>query len=247
MFVDDLLFFGEHSRVNVNNLRKFFEEYTNLSSQQINYSKSSIHFSKGISDIRKETSCQDMGVREMNVEDKYMGIYPLKYDYRISSYDFLKNKFNSRYSDWRQHHTNHAGRTVLCKSTLNSIPTFFMGFCLLPKGVTNHIDKVSKKFFWGHSADERKMHFFNWEKYGLQKEFGGLGIHNAEMINKSLICKLVWRFLDEEDAMWTQLLLAKYLKDSTYWTIVLNPKNSAIWNSMLEVRPILENRIFWQV
>ncbi|XP_026426172.1 uncharacterized protein LOC113322317 [Papaver somniferum] len=176
---DDLFFFGERSRVNINNLKKILEEYASLSGQKINYNKSSIHFSRGIADIRKQTSIMDLGVKEMSEEEKYLGIYPLKSDYRIGSYDFLKDKFNSRYSGWGQHCTNHAGRTVLCKSTLTAIPVYFMEICLLPKGVTDYIDKVIRSFWWGHTADERKMHFFKWEKPELLKEFGGLGIRNS--------------------------------------------------------------------
>lgn len=39
--------------------------------------------------MRKQTTIQDLGVRDMLVEDKYLGIFPLKSDHRIASYDFL--------------------------------------------------------------------------------------------------------------------------------------------------------------
>ncbi|XP_026445566.1 uncharacterized protein LOC113346212 [Papaver somniferum] len=197
--------------VNVLNLKKILEEYAETSGQQINYTKSAIHFSRGLSEIRRQSTIQDLE------------------------------------SGWRQHILNLAGRNVLCKSSLSSIHIHAMGICLLPAGVTNHIDKIQRCFWLGHSPEERKMHFINWQKMGLQKDSGGLGIRSAEMMNKSLICKLVWRFLEEDDVMWVQLLSVKYLGDSSYWTIAPNNKASAIWNSMLEVRPILENRIFWQV
>lgn len=139
MFVDDLFFFGENTRVNVQNLKKLLKEYADFSGQQINYEKSSIHFSKGIPDWMKQVSIQDLGVRQMNSEDKYLGIYPLKSDYRILSFDFLLNKITSRLPGWRIHFVNSAGRTVLSKSTIASIPVYFMGFCLLPKGVIQEI------------------------------------------------------------------------------------------------------------
>lgn len=81
----------------------------------------------------------------------------------------------------------------------------------------------------------------------LRKELGGLGIKNIELMNIALICKLVWRFLENDDVMWVQLLSAKYLHDASFWLSEKPEKCSATWSSMLEVRNILENKIFWHV
>lgn len=65
----------------------------------------------------RQTIIQDLGVKEMLVEDKYLGIYPLKSDYKISTFDFLIDKIVSKQPGWRIHFVNSAGRTVLSKST----------------------------------------------------------------------------------------------------------------------------------
>ncbi|XP_026410798.1 uncharacterized protein LOC113306024 [Papaver somniferum] len=155
MFADDLFFFGEHSRINVLNMKKLLDQYASLSGQMTNYNKSAIYFSKGISDLRRQTTIQDLGVREMVSDVKYLGIFPLKSDYRVASYDYLVDKFNSRFPGWRFHYTNMAGRTILLKTSLSSIPIYCMGICLLPKGVTQEIDKIMRCFWWGHNTDEK--------------------------------------------------------------------------------------------
>ncbi|XP_026429257.1 uncharacterized protein LOC113325269 [Papaver somniferum] len=107
------------------------------------------------------------------------------------------------------------------------------------------IDKVTSRLpGW-------RIHFVNSagraSKMELSKEFGGLGIKNIELMNIALICKLVWIFLENKDAMWVQLMSAKYMNEVSFWLVEKPDKCSATWSSMLEVRSILENKIFWQV
>ncbi|XP_026442305.1 uncharacterized protein LOC113341766 [Papaver somniferum] len=247
MFADDLFFFGEHSKINVLNLKKLLDRYASLSGQMTNYNKSAIYFSKGISDLRRQTTSQDLGVREMVSDDNYLGIYPLTSDYRIASFDYLVDKFNTRLPGWRFPFTNMAGRTVLLKTSLSSIPIYCMGICLLPKCVTQEIDKIMRCFWWGHSTDEKKLHFFNWAKVFLSKEDGGLGIRNMELMNIALVCKLAWRFLENEDAMWVKLMDVKYIHDESFWT-TSEPNNcSSIWSSLLEVMEYLLDNVIWQI
>ncbi|XP_026384923.1 uncharacterized protein LOC113280526 [Papaver somniferum] len=246
-FADDLFFFGENTRVNIQNLKKLLKEDADMSGKLINYDNFSIHFSKGIPQWMRQTTILDLGVRQMTIEDKYLGIYPLKSDYRISSFDSLTDKITSKLPGWRIHFVNSVGRTILSKSTISAIPIYFMGFCLFPKGVTKEIKKVQRCFWWNHFIEERKLHFIIWSKMELRKEFGVLGFKNIELMNIALICKLVWRFLENEDVMWVQKLSAKYLHGVSFWLADKPDKCSATWSIMLEVRHILENRIFWQV
>ncbi|XP_026458603.1 uncharacterized protein LOC113359140 [Papaver somniferum] len=142
MFADDLFFFGENTRTNVRNLMKLLDDYAKLSGQMINYEKSSIHFSKGIHVWMRQTTIQDMGVRDMAVEDKYLGIYPLKSDYQISSFGFLVDKLTSKLPGWRIHYVNSAGRTV--SQNLLSLQFLYIPWviaCYL-KGVTHEMKKV---------------------------------------------------------------------------------------------------------
>ncbi|XP_026458718.1 uncharacterized protein LOC113359269 [Papaver somniferum] len=87
--------------INVFNLKKLLQQYASMSGQLTDNNKSAIYFSKGISDLSKQTTMQDLGVREMVSDDKYIGIFPLKSDFRIASFNYLIEKFTSRLPGWR--------------------------------------------------------------------------------------------------------------------------------------------------
>ena len=44
---------------------------------------------------------------------------------------------------------------------LESIPTHFFQYTLLPKNLCNRIDAISRDFLWGSFADKRKMHMIS--------------------------------------------------------------------------------------
>lgn len=50
----------------------------------------------------------------------------------------------------------------------------------------------------------------------LAKEEGGLGIRSLQDLNMAMIAKLVWKFLNDPNCPWGQLMKANYLKQS--WT-----------------------------
>ncbi|XP_026384091.1 uncharacterized protein LOC113279629 [Papaver somniferum] len=247
MFADDLFFFGKNDRVNVENLKRLIKQYSDWFGQQINFGKSAVAFSGGVEEWRKTTTLSDWGVREMRRNEKYLGIFPLSADSRVQSFDFLVDKFRSRLSGWRNYFLSTAGTTVLSKSVISSIPIFFFCTCLIPKTVLATIKRIQCSFWRGHEMDVKKLHFINWEKICKSKDDGGLGIRDMEKVNKSLMCKLVWRFLNDKSSMWVQLLTAKYLKGSSFWNAKDVNHSSSTWRGMLQVREYMESNVCWLI
>lgn len=74
------------------------------------------------------------------------------------------------------------------------------------------------RFLMGYSNNEgRKMHFLKWEWFNLPKEKGGTGLRSLTDLNQALVAKVAWRFLHDQDSLWSQLLQAKYLRDISFW------------------------------
>ncbi|XP_026459370.1 uncharacterized protein LOC113360033 [Papaver somniferum] len=176
MFVDDLFFFGNNSESNVDHLKHILDTYSSFSGQIINYTKSSIHFSKGTSTSNRWISIQKLGVREMEKDEKYLGTYPLKSDCSIETFEPLNSKFDSKLAGWRNFFVILAGRIVLSKSVLSTVPNYTMGTCILPKGITKELSRTQRAFWWGHDINTRKAHFIKWDKVERPKQDGGLGI-----------------------------------------------------------------------
>lgn len=55
-----------------------------------------------------------------------------------------------------------------------------------------------------------KIHLLSWEILCRPKERGGFGLRKAEGMNKSLLAKLGWRLVKNEDGLWARILRSKY-------------------------------------
>lgn len=58
--------------------------------------------------------------------------------------------------------------------------------------------------------------YTKWDSFTANKEKGGLGLRYLENLNKVLVAKLTWRFLNDTDSFWGSLLRVKYLKNANF-------------------------------
>ena len=79
--------------------------------------------------------------------------------------------------------------------------------------------KTTKRFFFGGEEGnwERKVPLVKWEVVCGDKEKGGLGIRKLTLVNKALLGKWIWRFACDKEALWKQVLLAKYGQEDFGW------------------------------
>ena len=64
---------------------------------------------------------------------------------------------------------------------------------------------------------ERKAHLVKWEVVCGDKVNGGLGIRKFTIMNKAFLGKWTWRFASDKEALWKQVLVAKYGQEDYGW------------------------------
>ena len=101
------------------------------------------------------------------------------------------------------------GHLMLLKSTLSSLPTYFLLLFTIPTHVANKIEKLQRNFLWGDS----KIHLVGWDKVCAPIANSGLGIRKLTTFNKALLGKWFWRFGKEEDRLWRRVVASKYRED----------------------------------
>ena len=57
----------------------------------------------------------------------------------------------------------------------------------------------------GNNLD-RKIHSVKWNIVCSGKENGGLGIRSLFVVNRALLGKWVWRFVEEEEYIWKEVI-----------------------------------------
>ena len=109
----------------------------------------------------------------------------------------ILEKFERKLAGWKKLYLSKGGRLILLKSTLCSLPIYFLSLFTIPTHVANKIEKLQRDFLWGDS----KTHLIEWDKVCAPIANGGLGIRKLTTFNKALLGKWLWRFGKEEDRL----------------------------------------------
>lgn len=72
----------------------------------------------------------------------------------------------------------------------------------MPMEIHKNLVRICRHEFGGRTIQKEKIHLINWSSICQQKEKGGLNIRKSQDINKSLLAKLHWRLLTEEDSIY---------------------------------------------
>ena len=114
-------------------------------------------------------------------------------------------------------HLSKWGRLTLVKSTLSSLPIYFMSLFIIPHQVSLRLEKIQRGFLWGGGVSQSRPHLVNWSIVCMEKKDGGLDIRNLSSLNKTLFGKWCWRFASKQDSLWKQVIVGKYGEEMGDW------------------------------
>jgi hypothetical protein len=173
-FTDDSLLFCRSNTTQWNSLTHILQLYEMASGQKMNSNKTAIFFSKNTSSSDKEQILGISGVPSTQQFDTYLGLPALVGRSRTTAFKSIKEKVWKRLQDWKLKFLSQAGKEILLKAVIQAIPTYCMGVFLLPKALCMEITSLMSKFWWGHQAKEKRIHWLSWNKLGLSKMDGGM-------------------------------------------------------------------------
>ena len=150
-----------------------------------------------------------LGCRVGALPMTYLGM-PLGASYKSPSiWNPILEKIQRKLAGWKKLYLSKGGRLTLLKSTLSSLPTYFLSLFTISTHVTNKIEKLQRDFLWG----DPKTHLLVWKKICMPKANEGLGIRKLTTFNKALLGKWLWRFGVEENRLWRRVVALKFGED----------------------------------
>ena len=87
----------------------------------------------------------------------------------------ILEKMEKRLTGWKMMYLSKGGKVNFIKSTLSSLPTFFLSLYPVPIKVANLMEKLQSDFLWS-GIDAPRIPLVEWAKVFMLMLNGGLGI-----------------------------------------------------------------------
>ena len=115
--------------------------------------------------------------------------------------------------------------------------------------MAKRIARLQWDFLWGGLGDEPKFHLVNWTTVCIPLSLGGLGIRNLRTFNVALLGKWLWRFGQERDALWQQVIEVKYGCDWGGWcsSSFSGPYAVSLWKNIRRGWPSLSRFFLYEI
>ncbi|XP_026399356.1 uncharacterized protein LOC113295223 [Papaver somniferum] len=228
-FADDCLIFTKANPKEVRVLNSILEKFSKASGQAINFDKSAMAFSKKTENQTKHAITQILNIKNMALQDKYLGVPLLLQHKKSESFSGMMSKFGGRLSLWKSSHFNQPGRTILSQTVLGSLATHQMAVFPMPKKITDKIDSIQKNFFWHKDNNGRKWYPKSWSIVTSPKDKGGLNIRRSAEFNMALLGKLAW---SQGSWIWRGICQGlEFVKQNYCWEIA-DGKNINVWKDV---------------
>ena len=111
------------------------------------------------------------------------------------------------------------------------------------------LEKIQRDFLWGGGALVQKPHLVRWNLVCLDKRKGGLGVRNLALMNIALLSKWNWRFANEREAFWKQVISHMYGEEEGGWRsrTVSERYGVGLWKTIRKEWLFLNGRLAYQV
>ncbi|XP_062104157.1 uncharacterized protein LOC133815319 [Humulus lupulus] len=149
LFADDSLFFFKASVYACHHFKQLLDWYGKASGQLVNFSKSAMCFSSRISSSDAADMAAILGVPVVVCHEKYLGLPCYAGQSKKGLFQSLKDSIWNKLFSWKSRSFSAAGKEVLIKSFIQSIPAYSMNLFKLPASFIKEIHRLCARFWWG--------------------------------------------------------------------------------------------------
>lgn len=161
------------------NLKELLDTYAVVSGHVINFKKSEMTFSRGTHSDKKTGIAQILGVKS-----------------KKEIFSVLCERIWKCINEWGEKFPSEAGKEVLIKAVLQSIPTYTVSCFQLPLYLIQYMESAIQRYWWGDGASRKRC--------------GGMGFRDLRSFNLALLAKQCLRILTNPESLVCRLFKAKY-------------------------------------
>lgn len=156
--------------------------YENASGQKFKRDKSSLFFNRITKQATKSFFMHVAGLHASSKIDKYLGLPSLIGRSRFHAFRMILDKFCQKLMNWKNKFSSQAGKEILIKLVLQSIPTYCMSVLLHPKYLRSQLYEKSANSWWGHLDNQSRMHWKNWDALCSSNVAGVMGFRHLNFL-----------------------------------------------------------------
>ena len=190
-----------------------------------------------------------LGCHTASLPMKYLGL-PLGATYKETSiWNPIIERMEKRLAGWKRLYLSKGGKVTLIKSTLSSLPTYFLSLFPIPVRDANWLEKLQREFLWCEMGESTKFHLVSWPDICEPVQRGGLTIKNLRRFNQALSGKWLWRYGVERGALWIKVIDAKYGSMWGGWCldIVRGSYGLSLWKNIHKDWPSFSTALSFEV
>jgi hypothetical protein len=145
-FADDGLLFCRANLCEWGIIQEILACYEDASGQKVNRDKTSLFFIKNTKVEVRLFLSRAMGVNPIQRYERYLGVPALIGRSKVSTFNGIKGRIWAKMNGWEEKFLSHAGKEILLKAVLQSIPAYSMSVFQLPKTLCREINSMMAKF-----------------------------------------------------------------------------------------------------
>lgn len=235
LMIVNCIVFSEASQRSAIRLQEILDTYSRGSGQLVNREKSAVFFSANCGDDSKQEVRSVLHIDTEALAERYLGLPTALGRATKETFEFMPTRIRNLIGTWSGREASCAGREVLLKSVAQAVPTYPMSCFLIPKDTCKKMKLVIANYWWGSSANSRRIHWQRWESLTKPKVAGGMGLFNLAMLGKQ-----GWRLIERPDLLCARVLKGRYYHDSDFLNATRRKHSSHTWRAILAGREVLQ-------
>ncbi|XP_059630012.1 uncharacterized protein LOC132272976 [Cornus florida] len=225
------------------NALNLFCSFTGL---QLNPAKSKVFFSR-VDNQAKASILSLLQFQAGSLPVSYLGLPLSALAIKVRDCQTLVEKITRRVGSWTFKFLSYAGRTVLIKSVLCSIQSYWSQSFVLPKKVFDEVNKILRRFYWSGVELKKGCAKVAWTAVCRLEIFGGLGFLDLELPNRIANLKHIWKLCSRKDCLWVAWTTCHLLRSRSFWCIKPSVNYYGFWRSLLKLRGMARGLIRYRV